>query len=182
MIVIDPVWITRLSKTIWLFGLIAFLKVGWGDYWETVKFIYQSIASLLSEKATAPAPHLSATARLVAGKFFGIVVVCAMAHFVLATVSFTMTGSKFIVENYLQRDEDLRVALRKKLEIGAQIESANKSLEILRHSIDELKKSYQNTVWMFDQISGGLETVNKMIQEQIKEKDVSPSVINDGDF
>ena len=167
--IVDRKYVKWISKAIWLFGLFAFLKIGFGNYWDTIKFVYQFIASLLSEQTISP--QVADSASLVFREFINILLTCILFHVALAIVAFTMTGSQYIVDQYLEKDEVLLKALSKKVKFQEQHLKIQENYEaLLKTSKNQIKaqtKAYQHTHAILEAVadlSSRVEVLSKSIK------------------
>lgn len=127
---INPKLIRFLSRLTWALGLASFLAISRGYLFITIKVIYQSFASIFTERTIDII--LKKQALFVISEFFFVLATCLTCHLLLAVLSFTVTGSQYIVDKYLERDEELRNALQEKISIQQQFLDLHKTFEGLQ--------------------------------------------------
>ena len=167
----------RLTKVIWVVGLLAFVYLTFPHLWGSVKFIFAWLSGLVSE--ATPTARSITDASEAFSNLFPILVLCTFGQLTLLSTPFLTTGSKALIAYYYERESDYAKTVSKRIELSKQIANASEQIQSLHSEIQQCRALLSHLGRDTKTLTDAVALSRKTLTAQIKQS----SNLNDkGDF
>lgn len=174
----DEYILMRLTKIIWLVGLLTFAYLTFPHLWGSVKFIFSWLSALVSE-TVVPSASATSDATEAFSKLFPILALCTFGQLVLLSTPYLTTGSKALIAYYYEREVDYVKTVSKRIELSKQISDASEQLQSLHSEIQQCRALLSHLDRDTKTLTDAVALSRKTLTAQIKQT----SNLNDkGDF
>lgn len=173
----DEYILMRLSKMIWILGLLAFVYLTFPHLWGSLKFIFAWLSSLMNE--SSPSASSTSDASTAFAKLFPIIILCFIGQLVVFATPFISTGSKALIAYYYEREVDYAKTVSKRIELSKQITDASELLQSLYSEIQQCRALLSHLGRDTKALSDAVALSRKTLTAQIKQ---TSNQNNKGDF